>query len=162
MYFVAEAEACRPDGYPDPNQEMAVRCEPLTFQDLETMIRRNEGTRVQHGIPPEELRLGNALLDSIDAYREACPLASPCLKSKQRYAVILAFEVDVPDPEGYEIAIRREPPRGSPVDPYSATGTLSGRGRWINHQRADVFLPAYGVRWRLNVGSWGWDLGTVQ
>ena len=162
LYFVGEAEACRPAGYPS-GMETSVPCEPLTFQDLEAMVRRTEVTRVQHRIPPEQLRLGEELLDSIDAYREDCPLASPCLQPNRRYAVILAFEVDVPDPVDFEIAIRRKPPPGSRVKPYSATGALSARGRWINHQRADVFLPAYGVRWQLDIGSWSWDLGaTVQ
>ena len=162
LYFVREAEACRPDGYPDVGMETSVPCEPLTFGDLETMVRRNEVTRVQHGIPPEALRLGEELLDSVDAYREDCPLTSPCLEPKRRYAVILEFEVDVPDPVDYRIAIHRKPPPGSRVLPYSATGALSERGRWINHQRADVFLPGYGVRWELDVGSWSWDLGTMQ
>lgn len=162
LYFVGEVEACRPAGYPS-GMETSVRCEPLTFEDLEAMVRRPEVTRVQHGIPPEQLRLGEELLDSIDAYRDDCPLTRPCSHPSRRYVVILAFEVDVSDPVDYEITIRREPPRGSRVEPYSATGALSGRGRWINHQRADVFLPAYGVRWRLDIGSWSWDLGeTVQ
>lgn len=161
MYFVSEAQACRPEGYPDPNTETLARCEPLTFQNLETMVRRNQAKRVERTIPPEELRLGDELLGSIDAYRRECPLTRPCRNRTRRYALILAFDVDVENPSDYEITIRRKPPTGSRVERYSARGTLSGRGRWVNHQRADVFLPSYGVRWRLDVGSWSWDLGTM-
>ena len=160
MYLVSETDACRPNGYSRPDDETPGRCQPLTFDDLDTLVRQDPDALVQHRIPPEKLRLGEKLLDSIDAYTDDCPLHHPCLDSNRRYAIILAFEVNALGP--VDCKIRRNPPTQSPIPPYSMTDKLSARGRWITHQRADVFLPAYRVRWLLEIGQWSWDLGTVR
>ena len=160
MYFASETAACRPNGYPLGDDETPGGCEPFTFDYLDTLAKKNVAVSVQHRIPPEELRLGEKLLGSLDAYKDDCSLASPCLESSRRYAIILAFEVDVPGP--VDCKIRRNPPDDIPVKPHSITGKLSARGRWIIHQRADFFLPSYRFRWLLEIGQWSWDLGTVK
>jgi hypothetical protein len=43
---------------------------------------------------------------------------------------------------------------------YIAEGTLDQGGHWINHQRADLFLPDYGVRWILDVDGNFYTIGT--
>ena len=160
MYLVSETDACRPYGYQRPDDETPTRCTPLTFDELDTMVRQDTAALVQHKIPPEKLRLGEELLDSIDAFRDDCPLDSPCSEPDRRYAIILAFEAAVSGP--VDCRIHRKPPTKSLIPAYSITGNLSVRGRWITHQRADVFLPAYNVRWLLEIGEWNWNLGTVK
>ena len=162
LYFVGETVACPPEGYPDlstPGSPATRRCDPLTFGDLEDLARM--AMSVQQSIPPERLRLGQNLLDSIEAYATACPAAAPCMDPKRRYSVVLVFEVSgVADVGGHAIALRRVPPGNSEIPALSASGALSDQGRWISQQRADAFLPAYGMRWVLQVGEWTWVLGT--
>ena len=112
---------------------------------------------VQQRIPPERLRLGERLLDSIDAFVDECPIVEPCLNASRRYSVILAFEVADLVNQGITLT-RVSPDNQFPA--YSVSGELSPQGRWINHQRADTFLPSYGVRWQLEIGPWSWSLGT--
>ena len=163
MYFVGEKVACPPDGYPDADEESTrSRCPTWTFSDLADLSR--QATPVQQSIPPEQLQLGQALLDSIEAFSDDCTIAVPCAdEPDRRYSIVLAFEVnDLRDFRGQEIAIRRLLPDRSRLPKYSASGELSQRGRWINHQRADIFLPSYSVRWELQIGEWRWNLGTEQ
>jgi hypothetical protein len=51
-----------------------------------------------------------------------------------------------------------DPQRGT----YVARGTLDQGGHWINHQRADLFLPDYGVKWTLDVDNHILKLGTRE
>ena len=164
MYFVGEKVACPPDGYGESETETLRRCKRLTFKDLDTMTRQRIVTPVQQGIPPEQLRLGKTLLDSIDAFSDDCTIKAPCMnKPERRYSIILAFEVKgASDFDGNKIEIRRILPKGNKFDPYSKSGKLSEQGRWINHQRADIFLPSHRVRWELKLGQWSWNLGTEQ
>ena len=89
LYFARELDACHPDGYPDADDQTPRSCEVLTFDDLENMVSRGLTKPVQRSIPPEQVRLGDALLDSIDAYGDDCPLSRPCLDSSRRYVIIL-------------------------------------------------------------------------
>lgn len=155
MYFVSEKDACPPDGYTQG------KCDELTFKRLEEMLRSEKYiASTQHSIPPENFRLGSNLLDSIEAYSEDCPPNRPCVESSRRYAVILTFKVVGKDCVGCSIMIRRVPPKDSQFVTYSDNGKLSEQSRWVNHQRADVFLPSNRVRWRLEIGQWRWDLRT--
>ena len=162
MYFVSEKVACSPHGYGEPGQPY--NCPDLTFTFLEKMVSQGVATPVQQSIPPERLRLGRSLFDSVDAFSDDCTISAPCAdEPERRYAIILAFEFsDAPRFSGQTIEITRNPPMDSPFEPYSRKGKLSERGRWINHQRADVFLPSHGVRWALRLGDWTWNLGTEQ
>lgn len=162
LYFASELDACRPNGYRDPNDETPQSCEILTFDDLERLVTQGLAEPVQQSIPPEQVSLGDDLLNSIDVYRNDCPLSDPCMDSSRRYSVILTFEVDAENLLDSEIEILRNPPPNSRVPPYSKNGELSSQGRWINHQRADVFAPGYRVRWLLRIDEWTWDLGTVR
>lgn len=162
MYYAAETDVCRPDGYSDSSNDAKSKCERLDFDRLEVMRRDGVAVSVQNQIPPEELRLGSDLLDSIDAFTDECSPTNPCSNPSRRYSLILAFDVDIASPETYAITIHRTPPEESPFDPYSNAGQLSPAGRWINHQRADVFLPSNRVRWQIEIGDWSWNLGTVE
>ena len=161
MYFVSEKVACPPNGY-DESGGQTLACRQLTFEDLEQMTSQRIARRVQQSIPPEQLRLGRSLMYSLEAFSEDCPINTPCTdQPERRYSIVLAFEVKgAQDFDGYEITIRRIPPSDSRFEGYSRSGILSDRGRWINHQRADVFLPSNGVRWVLQLGEWNWNLGT--
>ena len=160
MYFASETDACPPSGYRASAAEAQSSCRSLTFDNLEAMVADGTTRTVQQRIPPERLRLGERLLDSIDAYVDECPIREPCLDASRRYSIILTFEVA--DVVNREITITRVPPEDSQVPPYSFRGELSPQGRWIDHQRADTFLPSYRVRWRLEIGQWTWRLGTER
>lgn len=154
LYFVGETVACPPDGY-HPTRT----CDPIAFGDLEDLARMT--IPVQQSIPPEGLRLGQNLLNSIEAYATACPATAPCMDPQMRYSVVMAFEVSgIADVGGHAISLRRESPGNSEILALFVSGTLSDQGRWIGQQRADAFLPAYGVRWVLQVGEWTWVLRT--
>jgi hypothetical protein len=45
---------------------------------------------------------------------------------------------------------------------YSARGKLDEGGQWINHQRADLFLPGYGVERILTADKYSWTLLTTK
>ena len=160
MYFVEEIVACSPNGYPESDGE-AGSCPPLTFEDLERMTSPGMATPVQRSIPPEQVNLGTSLLDHVESFSDDCPITAPCANDPQRrYSIILAFEVMGTDNlQGHDIQLRRT---SSPFGSYSASGTLSERGRWINHQRADAFLPSNRVRWELRIGEWTWNLGVAR
>ena len=161
MYFVPEATACPPRGYRDAGDDNTPMCPQLTVEDVDAMESQAIATAIARSIPPERLQLGDALMDSIDAFAEDCPVEAPCMDPKRRYSIILAFDVaSVNEIDGYPIELRREPPENSGLPAYSVSGTLSARGRWINHQRADSFRPTYRVNWVLQVGQWTWELGT--
>ena len=162
MYFASETDVCSPDGYSSQVNDTPNPCDQMTFKRLKKMLDDKEVTNVRHKIPPEKLRLGKLLLDSIEAYSDDCPLKAPCLKSSRRYAVILTFEVAGTDCVGCDIKIRRDPPSKSNIPRYTFEGKLSEKNRWINHQRADVFLPSHHVRWDLIIGDWCWRLGTTR
>ena len=162
MYLADEQDACRPDGYESLGNETQDSCKELTLDDIDTLVRRDRAVvTVQHNIPPENLSLGNDLKRRLDAYTAQCSLLKPCHIPSDRRAIILTFTVDVAQPEQYQISMRRIPPDNFPHLEHSSSGALSEKGRWINHQRADIFLPSYGVRWLLEIGLWSWDLGTV-
>ena len=38
--------------------------------------------------------------------------------------------------------------------------TLDFGGKWLHHQRADLFLPGHKVKWILTAGSYCWTFGT--
>lgn len=162
MYFVGEKLVCPPDGY-DGSGETS-ECPELTFEWLESMVSRGIAKPVQRNIPPAQIRLGKSLFDSVEAFSEDCTIEAPCAdQPDRRYAIILAFEVsDARRSAGKRIEVERVPPRDSRFEEYSASGRLSERGRWLNHQRADVFLPSYDVRWVLQLGDWTWNFGTQQ
>ena len=162
MYFASELDACRPDGYPERDDETPRSCAVLTFDDLDKMVSQGLAEAVQQSIPPEQLRLGDDLIDSIDSFVDDCPEDAPCLDSSRRYAMILTFKVDLESTSNDEISISRTHPTDSRFNPYSIGGKLSASGRWLNHQRADVFAPGYRVRWLLRIDEWTWDLGTAR
>ena len=164
MYFVGERVACPPDGYDESGRGTRTCRRQLTFDALEELTEQGIATPVQQSIPPEQLRLGASLLDSIEAFSDDCTIDTPCTEQpERRYSIVLAFEVDgVQDFDGHEIEIRRVLPGTSQFNEYTSSGNLSEQGRWINHQRADIFLPSYGVRWELQLDEWTWNLGTER
>ena len=118
MYFVGEKIACPPDGYDESGRQTRTCRQQLTFDDLDEMTNQRVATPVQQSIPPEQLRLGLSLFDSIEAFSDDCTVDEPCKdQPERRYSIVLAFEI-VEDPrnfDGHEIAIRRVLPSRSPV-----------------------------------------------
>ena len=162
LYFTSEITACAPSGYPEAELQTQRSCRELTFNDIEEFVRQGLVEPVQRSIPPEQVSLGENLLGKIDAFLDVCTLSEPCTNSEDRYVLILTFEVESENDFNRKISISRIPQSDSPIPEYYNEGELSPRGRWINHQRADVFAPAYGVRWLLEIDNWTWDFGTEQ
>ena len=160
LYFASEDTVCPPDGYGVVINEVKRKCRKLDFEDIEEMESQDLVEPVQRSIPPAQVRLGKTLFDSIDAFRRDCPRSTPCRDFSRRYAMILSFEVNTTSLRNGDIEIRRVPPPDSKIEEISWKGKLSPLGRWINHQRADTFVPAYRFRWILQIDEWTWRLGT--
>lgn len=148
VFLVDELMACRPSGYAnDDDRTGHSRCDPLSFEDLDAWEELGYEP-ILRGMPPEKVSLGR-LIDAIDDYRKVCGPNHPCLTASERKAIVLALELEGGDEVSPQIHLARVPPPDSKIPAYETGGRLSPQGRWITHQRADVFLPAYNVRWVL-------------
>ncbi len=160
VIFAKETIVCAPNGYAnlDENQDNKRQCNPLYYDKLVEL-----GETVAHELPPEEIPL-KELFQKIDWYSETCTLELPCKDPEERYAIVLAFEFQMQQTKGVEVSLKRKLPKN--IDPgvgeYAASGILDEGGHWINHQRADLFLPGYGVEWILNAGEHSWSLLTTK
>lgn len=160
VIFAKETVVCAPNGYAsnDENQDKNRQCNPLYYDKLEEL-----GITVAHELPPEKIPLQD-LFRLVDWYSERCTLELPCKDPEERYAIVLAFEFQMQQTKGVEVSLRRKLP--DDIDPgvgeYAASGILDEGGHWINHQRADLFLPGYGVEWILTAGEHSWSLLTTK
>lgn len=157
VYLTEEKKACTPDGYAAP-------CDPLIYEKLDSY---EFGEPIYARVPPECLPLGE-LAERIKEATEDCPIEKYCKDPVLRKAIVLVFYFHLDHPKGRKVEFIREiPPRLEKyfeLDQlkgiYVAEGTLDHGGHWINHQRADLFLPDYGVRWILDVDSDIYRIGT--
>jgi hypothetical protein len=161
VFFVKETEACPPNGYPsnyDSSDEKRY-CEKLDLEKLKIL-----GKPVADSVPPERIPLGY-IEELVDDYRKDCPLKDPCKDPNDRYSIVLAFEFKFKPTKGVDVTLERQipdhlQPHFGEHGNYRAKGTLDHGGHWINHQRADLFLPGYDVKWELTAGGHSWTLGT--
>jgi hypothetical protein len=166
VIFAKETVVCAPDGYASnyENQNKKRQCNPLYYGKLEEL-----GITVAHQLPPEKIPLKD-LFRLIDWYSEKCTLELPCKDPEERYAIVLAFEFQMQPAKGVEVSLKRQVPEDirshfgedPDVGEYAAYGVLDEGGHWINHQRADLFLPGYGVEWILTAGEHSWALLTTK
>ena len=166
IIFAKETEACAPNGYAS-NYEYQGRqkqCNPLYYDKLNEL-----GITVAHQLPPDKFPL-KELFRLVNWYSERCTLKEPCKDPDDRYAIILAFDFNMSDTKGIEVSLERRIPEGLKQDfdadpnhgEYFAGGILDEGGHWINHQRADLFLPGYGVEWVLKANEYSWKLFTTK
>jgi hypothetical protein len=160
VIFAKETIVCAPNGYAsnDENQDNKRQCNPLYYDKLDEL-----GITVAHELPPTEIPL-QELFQLVDMYSEKCTLELPCKDPEERYAIVLAFKFQMQQTTGVEVSLKRKLP--DEIDPgvgeYDASGILDEGGHWINHQRADLFLPGYGVEWILTAGEHSWALLTTK
>jgi hypothetical protein len=166
VIFAKETVACAPDGYASsydyPNKQK--KCNPLYYDKLSEL-----GITVAHRLPPDKIPL-KELFRLVNWYSEKCTLKEPCKDPDDRYSIILAFEFQMSDTKGIAVSLNRRVPEDLKqefdADPnhgeYSAEGRLDEGGHWINHQRADLFLPGYGVEWVLKAGKYSWTVFTTK
>lgn len=166
VIFAKETVVCAPNGYASnyEYQDKKRQCNPLYYDKLEEL-----GITVAHQLPPEKIPLNN-LFRLVDWYSEKCTLELPCKDPEERYAIVLAFEFQMQQAKGVRVSLNRRVPEDIKphfgedpgVGEYAASGILDEGGHWINHQRADLFLPGYGVEWILTAGEHSWALLTTK
>ena len=166
VIFAKETEACAPNGYAS-NYDYQItqkKCNPIYYDKLSEL-----GITVAHKLPPDKIPL-KELFRLVNWYSDKCTLKEPCKEPDDRYSIILAFEFQMKDTKGVEVSLERRIPvdlkshfnEDPNLGKYSAGGMLDEGGHWINHQRADLFLPGYGVEWALTVGEFSWTLLTTK
>lgn len=166
VIFAKETVVCAPDGYASnyENQDKERQCNPLYYDKITEL-----GITVAHQLPPEKIPL-KELFRLVDWYTEKCSLKEPCKDPADRYAIVLGFEFQMAGTKGINVSLKRQVPtdiqsyfgEDPNVGGYTAKGILDQGGHWINHQRADLFLPGYGVEWILTAGDYSWQLLTTQ
>ena len=118
-------------------------------------------------MPPEKIPL-KELFRLVNWYSDKCTIKEPCKDPNDRYSIVMAFEFQMQKTKGVEITLERKIPKDLEShfeeDPnfgnYSARGKLDEGGHWIN--RADLFLPGYGVEWVLTADTYSWTLLTSK
>ena len=166
VYLTEEKKACAPDGYPDKFRARKSACEPIIYEKLESY---EFGKPIFTKVPPESLPLGE-LAERIKEATRNCPIEKYCEDPDLRKAIVLVFNFPMESPGGSKVSIIREIPsrleKYFEMDPrkgkYVASGTLDVGGHWINHQRADLFLPDYGVKWILKLDENIYKIGTAE
>ena len=166
VIFAKETEVCAPNGYASnyDRQDKQRKCDPLYFDKLSEL-----GITIAHKLPPEEIPL-KELFRLVNWYSDKCTIKEPCKDPHDRYSIVMAFEFQMQKTKGIEITLERKIPKDLEShfqeDPnfgkYSARGKLDEGGHWINHQRADLFLPGYGVEWILKADTFSWTLLTTK
>ena len=166
VYLTEEKKACAPNGYPDKFHARTSKCDPLIFEKLESY---EFGEPIYTRVPPHCLPLGE-LAERIKEATRDCPIEKYCKDPELRKAIVLVFYFAMENPKGRIVKFIRDIPsrleKHFEMDPYKGTyiakGTLDQGGHWINHQRADLFLPDYGVKWILDVDGHIYRIGTEK
>ena len=156
LYLIPETEACRPNGYEE-------ECNKWKIDQFIKYARQKRLKPVFSRIPPEHISLEH-LTEAIILYSNRCSIESSkqyCMKPGTRKSVVLLIETNLKD--SLPVSISRLNSDYSNLPPYSRSGTLQNSGRWLNHQRADAFLPKKNIKWELKIGNYNtWSLGTQE
>ncbi len=167
VYLTEEKKACWPDGYPEKPRARKRACKrSIIYEKLDSY---EFGEPIYTSVPPECLPLGE-LAEKIKQATLDCPIDKYCTDPELRKAIVLVFHFRMENPQGREVKFIRDIPQELEqyfeMDRYKGTyiadGTLDQGGHWINHQRADLFLPDYGVEWILDVDGHIYEIGTKK
>lgn len=154
ILVVPEKEACKPNGYQRYESGLPSKCEKLLIKDIEKWQDRINFSVKK--IPPSKISLGSRLFGILDAYRTTWT-DDP----EKRKAVVLVF--DWGEAQNISLELERDVLFDNvPIKDLKWSGKLAGEQRWIHHERADAFLPAYGIKWTLNAGGYTWILKTER
>lgn len=145
IFLLREVEACRPSGY-------IAECKTWPANDVVKLYDSALVKSVSHVPPGEVIHLGD-LLPVIRTYASfRCPLTAPCDEPQMREAVMMLFQWDAP--QNGKVTFTRNAVDRLPA--RSVSGVLRGELYWVDHQRADLFFPAYGTTWELRAGENSW------
>ena len=166
VYLTEEKKACAPDGYPDKLHAGTRKCAPILYEKLDSY---KFGKPIYTRVPPQCLPLGE-LAERIREATQDCPIDKYCTDPELRKAIVLVFYFGLESARGRKVEFIRDIPpelekhfvEDEAKGTYFADGTLDQGGHWINHQRADLFLPEHGVTWILDVAGNIYTLGTKK
>jgi hypothetical protein len=154
LLLLRERDACPPKGYVNYDREETSNCQPWGREDLPALEKKAKCKIQTEYIPPSKVRLGKGIYYFLDTYRTVDKSAAA-----NRYALLLVFEWD--RPQVGPITLKRTINREYADFPEMIwTGSLAQHSLWINHQRADAFLPGYKVEWTLKEGGYTWIFKT--
>lgn len=156
LMAVPEKHACQPNGYASYESEAKSNCIKLTADDIK-FWKELDFVCILRQVPPKELSLGDTLFGLLDAYRTAS-------KSDPEYRQSFVLLFDWKTPQYMDLNFKRIILNkiGVPFPELSWSGKMDGERRWIHHERADAFLPAYNVRWVLEAGGNKWILKSIR
>jgi hypothetical protein len=164
LYYVPEKFACRHTGYAN-GLAQGSPCKKWTIEEFLAKAERDDHMPVFSKVPPSEIKL-ERLFGRISNYSKSCSkedLEEYCMNVDDRRSIVMIFTVHIDNPEGLQISLRRLPSARSKIPGQQKTKrpyTLQAGGRWLTHQRADVFLPSKFFSWCLAIGDWRWVLGS--
>ena len=158
VFLLEETEACRPRGY--ASRKEGSNCEVWEIDEFLKYAEKKKLKPVYNLVPPQDISLDH-LSEAIRRYSNRCSredLKDFCTDPNNRKSVLLIIETDMQP--GLLIGISRLRSDSSDIPPYRQMDMLQPSGRWLNHQRADAFLPKKNFTWRLQIGDRMWTLGT--
>ena len=157
LLVVPEKEACKPNGYASYMSGTSSKCQQVTIDDVD-LWKAYEFVHIERNVPPGKISLGDTLFKLLAAYRTTLEYSA-----SERKSIVTVF--DWGSPQTAEIKFTRKIFRGQDAPPFpdrTWEGKLENERRWIHHQRADAFLPAYKVLWIIEKGEDKWILKTSR
>jgi hypothetical protein len=148
-YFMSEQDACGRQGYGGVRS-----CRRLSVPDI---TNRNSYVLASKVPPGKEIKLGRLSRVLKRYYERTCNFAVPCTaKLSDKKSLVLLFEWATP--QNGEVKFERFSSEN--VREYGSSHKLRNRSRWINHQRAEVFVPKKKFNWRLSLNGSSWNFVT--
>jgi hypothetical protein len=151
LFLVPETEACRPDGYMKYN-EGSSDCREITREDVEKWKAQGVHSLEYPFASQQTINLGKKLVSFLDTYRTAGRKTPD-----DGMSLVLFFEWDEAKSGDVEFERKVPTPIKKTVPPMKWVGKMDSDLGWINHQRADAFIPSYGIQWDLKVGDANWE-----
>ncbi len=152
MLLVEEKCACRDNGYLTYDNDEPSRCKPFSAKDIPTLEGEALVDIQTEPVPPSEVKLGNDLYQQLNTYSTTGKSTA-----EDRRAIVLVFKWD--GPQSGKVTLQRVSEYGD-IPGMTWKGVLRGEKLWINHERADAFLPGYGLKWILTLGKNTWVFET--
>ncbi len=162
MIIVSQLDACKPEGYKGGNEKS--KCDPLYPKTVKRWINAGNRKVIKDGICPcnqDEcvvIPLGGAMMEALTDYNSDFKKG----RARQLESMVLLFEFN-PLPTG-KVSLVRERlqvnENNKDIEELTWEGNLDHDEHWINHQRADIFLPDTAFQWVLTVGKNQWRFTT--